>query len=217
MLRSHIADCVPPIEPDVRFCDSWRSGGEKTHSRHESLETGNMFGGVRGYPGVTGGPVGPGGPWRKVLCVEKFCRTARNVSHSGRNGGVRGVWRDWRVPVRAKRVVRRRMRDEKEASWDDVGRWQHPRSRQAEGAERGVLSRVYIMLGSHIADCVPRKSRKAMILFREASWAKIGRTVAGSGAGPVRQENRIHRGMYGGWNASTVTFPARHARQTTPF
>ena len=72
------------------------------------------------------------------------------------------------------------------------------------------------MLRSHIADCVPRKSRKAMILFREASWAKIGRTVAGSGAGPVRQENRIHRGMYGGWNASTVTFPARHARQTAP-
>ena len=99
-----------------------------------------MFGGVRGYPDVTGGPVGPGGPWRKVLCVEKFCRTARNMSHSGRNGGVRCVWRDWRVPVRAKRVVRRRMRDEKEASWDDVGRWQHPRSRQAEGAERGVLS-----------------------------------------------------------------------------
>ena len=44
------------------------------------------------------------------------------MSHSGRIGGVRAVWR---VQIRAKRVVRRRMSDEKEASWDDARNMSH--------------------------------------------------------------------------------------------
>ena len=105
--------------------------GDPTHSRHESLESRIKFGGSSGvfgrilaYSGVTGGPGGPGGPGQRVLHVQKFGRSARTMSHSGRIGGVRAVWRVRRVQIRAKRVVRRRMRDEKEASWDDIS-WEN--------------------------------------------------------------------------------------------
>ena len=48
--------------------------------------------------------------------------------------------------------------------------------------------RWWFMLGSHLAGCGPRKSRMCGFLFREISWAKMSRTVAGCGPGQVEQE-----------------------------